>query len=67
MIAIDTISDTPATIAARLTVSWPGAAASCASARRGAGALGSGNRPSAIAASCGSSINVPMSSSAMAP
>ena len=66
MIAIDTMSDTLATTAARLTLSWPGAPRSCASASRGAGARGSGRIERATTASRGSSISVPMSRSAMA-
>ncbi len=67
MIAIDTIRLTAATIAARLTATWPGAPRSCASASAGANCDGIGTRASTLAASQGISSSAPTSRHAIAP
>ncbi len=66
MITIETVRLTLATIAARLTVTCPGAPRSCAMARRGAGARGNGSQDSVITATRGISISVPTRSNAIA-
>ena len=66
MITIDTVRLTLATIAARLTLTCPGAPRNWAIASRGAGARGSGSNESATTDSRGISISVPTSSSAIA-
>ena len=66
MITIDTVRLTLATIAARLTETWPGAPSSCAIASRAAGARGRGSQDSATTVNRGISISVPISNSAIA-
>ncbi len=66
MIAIETIRLTAATIAARLTATWPGAPRSCSNASRDGAPLGRGMAASSITAIRGISISVPISISAIA-
>jgi len=66
MIAIDTIRLTAATIAARLTATWPGPPRSCSSASRGGAPRGRGSTASSITAIRGISISVPITSRAIA-
>jgi hypothetical protein len=66
MITIETVRLTLATIAARLTLTCPGAPRNWAIASFGAGARGNGSHDSAIRDNRGISISVPTSNSAIA-
>ncbi|MNC92088.1 hypothetical protein D3C83_84530 [compost metagenome] len=65
MIAIAAISEKLATIAARLTAAWPGAARSCPSARRSGGLAGKGRIEKTHCASRGTSKTAPSSRQAI--
>ena len=66
MIAIAAMSEKLATIAARLTAAWPGAARSCASASASPGLRGSGSASNTARDMRGMSATEPTSRQAIA-